>query len=356
MTSKDRVKQSLTHKEPDRVPLFYRDIPATRERLISDLSLKKEELLFRELGIDFRWVSPEYIGPPLDFPDKPNRRKSIWGIESEFTPYGESDGYWNPVLHPMAGWEDSGLLESYPWPKLDWFDFSGLKADCEKYSDYAVMTAPSFASPGILQDPMQPLVGDEQSFMLPYLSRPFFDELVRRIVDFNSALIEKMLSESGDQIMFMRIGDDFGTQNNLLMSTEMWEDLFLEAYRRFAGIAADHGAFYYHHTCGAIYELIPSLIKAGVNVLDPVQVSAQGMDLKKIKSNYGDSLVFSGALDEAGALSNGSAAEVREETFRVLEIMSPGGGFFFGPTHNFQTYVPTDNIVAMYEAAREFFK
>ncbi len=79
------------------------------------------------------------------------------------------------------------------------------------------MTAPSFASPGILQDPIQPLVGDEQIFMLPYLSRPFFDELVRRIVDFNSALIEKMLSESGDQIMFMRIGDDFGTQNNLLM-------------------------------------------------------------------------------------------------------------------------------------------
>ncbi len=355
MTGKERVATSLQFMEPDRVPLFYRDIPEVRKRLIDELQIENEEALFRELGIDFRWVAPEYTGPDLETPEEPKKKRSIWGIDYIYTEYSKNEGYWNPMVHPMAEWDDPSLLENYPWPDPDWFDFSKLKKQCEDFSDFAVMTEPSFASPGILQDPVQPLVGDEKSFMLPYLAESFFTALIDRVTAFNSTLIDKMLNAASGGIMFMRLGDDFGTQHCLLMSVEMWEDFYLPAYRKLAAIAGKYNAVYYHHSCGAIYDLIPSFLKAGVRVLDPIQVSARGMDLKKLKNEYGRKVVMSGAIDEAEALSTGTPLQVREEVFRVLDIMAPGGGYFIGPTHNFQPYIPTDNIVAMYRAAADYF-
>ncbi|NQT59267.1 MAG: uroporphyrinogen-III decarboxylase [Bacteroidetes bacterium] len=355
MTGKERVTTSLQFKEPDRVPFFYRDIPEVRKRLIDELQIENEETLFRELGIDFRWVAPEYTGPDLETPEEPKKKRSIWGIDYIYTEYSKNKGYWNPVVHPMAEWDDPSLLENYSWPDPDWFDFSKLESQCEDFSDFAVMPEPSFASPGILQSPIQPLVGDENSFMLPYLATDFFIALIKRVTDFNITLIERMLAAASGGLTFIRMGDDFGTQQSLLMSVEMWKEFYMPAYHRISSIIEKYDAVYYHHSCGAIYDLIPAFLKAGIKVLDPIQVSAVGMDLKKLKEEYGRRIVMSGAIDEAGALSAGTPLEVREEVFRVLDIMAPGGGYFMGPTHNLQPYIPTDNIVAMYRAAADYF-
>jgi uroporphyrinogen-III decarboxylase len=121
-----------------------------------------------------------------------------------------------------------------------------------------------------------------------------------------------------------------------------------------SAIAKRHGAFYYHHSCGAVSELIPLLIKTGVDVLDPLQVRAKGMVPSRLKTEFGHKICFSGGVDEQELLPNGTAEHVRDGVQSLLDIMAPGGGYFVGPTHNFQCDIPTQNIVAMYEAARSW--
>jgi uroporphyrinogen decarboxylase len=150
------------------------------------------------------------------------------------------------------------------------------------------------------------------------------------------------------------IGDDFGTQRGLLFGVKQWSEFFRPSMRRLADIAHAHGAFYYQHSCGGIRELIPEMISVGVDVIDPVQVSARGMEPAALKTDFGSQIVFSGGVDEQELLRRGTPAMVREGVFDLLNKMAVHGGFFIGPTHNFQTDIPTENIAAMYAAAKEW--
>ncbi|MCX5637996.1 MAG: uroporphyrinogen-III decarboxylase, partial [Planctomycetota bacterium] len=159
---------------------------------------------------------------------------------------------------------------------------------------------------------------------------------------------------AGGRIDFFRIGDDFGTQNSLVMSPRMFRDIIKPALKAMADTAKKYGAYYYHHSCGAVRELIPDLIETGVDVLDPIQVQAAGMVPTELKAEFGQKICFSGGVDEQRLLPNGSPEDVRKGVFQLLEDMARGGGFFIGPTHNFQADIPTANILAMYDAARQW--
>jgi uroporphyrinogen decarboxylase len=351
MTPKQRVQTAMRHERPDRVPLFYRDIPEVELRLLADLGLQDREELLRHLDIDFRWVAPEYIGPPLE-DEQTERRRDIWGVEYYYQKYDETDGYWEPVSRPLAYCEDVAELDAYPWPKLEWFDFSTLTKQIDQCEDYAVMTAPGPASPGILQIPLDNLVGGEQIMLLMASNPQFFDVLVERLMNFWTSFIEQMLTAAGDRIDFFRIGDDYGTQQDLLIGPQMWRERIQPAIRTMYDVAKRHGAWCYQHSCGAVRKLIPDLIDAGIDVLDPIQVKATGMVPAELKAEFGDRLCFSGGVDEQELLVNGSPQDVQASVWRLLDDMARDGGFFLGPTHNFQTVVPTDNILAMYEAGR----
>jgi uroporphyrinogen decarboxylase len=353
MKSRERVLSALNHEQPDRVPFFYRDVPEVSERLIRDLGLKNREDLLRFLDIDFRWIEPRYIGPPLHDPEC-DMRRDIWGVSYKYVRFNEADGYWEPIERPLLDCHDPEQLEDYPWPKLAWFDFSQVQQDVLAYADYALMTAPNYSSPGIFQCPIQTLIGEERSFTDLALDPEFIHALVRHALDFQIPFIERLFSAAKGKIDFFRIGDDFGTQRGLLMSRDMWRTFFREPLRQMADTARAHGAYYYQHSCGAIREMIPDFIDIGVDVLDPIQVKAQGMIPSELKAEFGDRLCFSGGVDEQELLPNGTAQEIRQAVFALLDDMAIGGGFFLGPTHNFQADIPTDNIVAMYEAAREW--
>ncbi|MGV8095428.1 MAG: uroporphyrinogen decarboxylase family protein [Mangrovibacterium sp.] len=177
--------------------------------------------------------------------------------------------------------------------------------------------------------------------------------MIDKILEFQVAFIDKMFSAANGKIDFFRIGDDFGSQQGLLFDTETWKTFFQPAFKTMADTAKKYGAHYYQHSCGAIKELIPFFLEAGVEVIDPVQVGATGMNPANLKKEFGQVLTFSGGIDEQQILPNGTAEDVKKEVKRMIEIMAPGGGYFLGPTHNFQEDVPTKNILAMYEAGRE---
>jgi uroporphyrinogen decarboxylase len=350
MTHKERVLASFYHRETDRVPFMYRDVPEVRTRLKKDLSLDTDEELFQYLNIDFRWVEPIYQGKSLILSD--GHKKDIWGVEWKYTRFSDSAGYWNEAFHPLASVDDPETLDKYPWPTVEDWDFSGVEKICDQYSEYAIMTAPGVASPGIFQYPVQNLIGVERSFTEPLINPEFFQKLLDKILCFQIAFIEKLFNAANGKIDFFRIGDDFGTQQGLLLDIETWKTFFQPAFKKMAETARRYGAHYYQHSCGAIRDLIPSFIEAGVGVIDPLQVKATGMIPSELKSEFGHLVTFSGGIDEQELLPDGSPDQVRAEVIKMIEIMGSGGGYFLGPTHNFQDDIPTENILAMYEAGR----
>lgn len=350
MTHKERVIKSLSHIETDRVPFMYRDVPEVRSRLKKDLNLKSDEELFKYLDIDFRWVAPVYKGADLNLPN--GNRRDIWGVEWQYTKFSDGAGYWNEVRHPLAYVTDPGQLEDYNWPSVGDWDFSGIEKQCDQYAEYAIMTAPGPASPGILQTPVQTLIGNERSFTEPLMNMGFFQKLIDKIQEFQMSFIEKMFIAANGKIDFFRIGDDFGTQQGLLLDIKTWKLFYQPVFKSMADTAKKYGAHYYQHSCGAVRELIPAFIEAGVEVLDPVQIKAHGMEPAGLKKDFGNLITFSGGIDEQELLPAGSPEMVRDEVKRMIKIMSRGGGYFLGPTHNFQDDCPTKNILAMYEAAK----
>jgi uroporphyrinogen decarboxylase len=349
---KERVFASLDHREPDRVPLFYRSIPEVDERLKAELNLSDHEALLRHFEIDFRWVEPRYVGPSLEVPGRPNRKRNIWGVEYEQTKTA-TGSYWGTVQVPLKDVAAPAALDDYPWPQLDWFDFSDLKADCQRYSEFAVMTAAGPASPGVMST-IQDLIGMERVFTDPMLNPEFFEKLAEKVLQFDTPFVARMFEAAGGGIDFFRIGDDYAGQQGLLMSIDMWRSCYRDGLIEMSRTAKRFGAKYYQHCCGGVRELIPHFIEIGVDVVDPLQVLAKGMDPAELKQQFGDRVTFSGGIDEQELLPSGTPEDVRAEVVRMCDIMAPGGGYFLGSTHNFQEDVPTENIVAMYEAAREW--
>ena len=182
MTPHQRVLTAMRHEEPDRVPLFYRDVPEVRERLLKDLDLNNFDELLAYFDIDFRWVEPEYIGPPLEHKENGTRR-DIWSIEYKYVPFNETAGYWEPLSRPLINYTKPEELDNYEWPNLDWFDYSTIAAQVKKYDDYALMTAPGYASPGIIQV-VEALCGEEKAWTDIIANQTFFLALIRKILDF----------------------------------------------------------------------------------------------------------------------------------------------------------------------------
>ncbi len=151
-------------------------------------------------------------------------------------------------------------------------------------------------------------------------------------------------------------GTDFGTQTSAFCSVKTFQNLYFPYYKQVASwIHAHTGWKTFKHSCGAVSKFVPSFIEAGIDILNPVQCSAAGMDPEQLKANFGDRLVFwGGGVDTQRVLPFGTASEVREQVLRRCEIFAPGGGFVFNTIHNVQARTPVENIVAMLDAVHEF--
>ena len=149
------------------------------------------------------------------------------------------------------------------------------------------------------------------------------------------------------------MGDDFGTQDGLMMSVPMWRRYFREGFRKSIELAHTFGLKVMHHTCGSVVELIPDFIECGLDVLQSLQPRARGMDLAALKREYGRDLCFHGSIDIQETMPRGTPEEVREEARRRLAEGMPGGGFIVSTAHNMQPETPSENILTMCKTARE---
>ncbi len=379
MTSRERLLRALDHQEPDRIPIDLGGNQTGIHRhayraLLDHLGLEEEieimdavqqlarpsEAVLERLRVDTRYVA---AGAGTGFDGRIVQRERdgrLWhDLTDEFgvtwSMPDDTPNFMDISCHPLAE-AKLGDLDDYPFPKGD--DpgrFEGLREralELREETPYAVVSGIS----GVVYEICWYLRGLEQWFCDTLQQPEFCERLLDRTLRFWLDWFRLFLDEVGDVVDVIMIGDDLAGQTGPLFRPEFYRRVVQPRHARLVRyIRSRTEARVWYHTCGGCAPLIPDLLDNGIQVLNPVQIGAAGMDPATLKERFGQKLAFwGGAIDSQHVLPFASAEEVREEVRRHLSIWKKGGGYVFNNVHNLQAGVPPENIVAMYDAAWEF--
>ncbi len=379
LTPRERVLTTIGHEEPDRVPLVIGVSNATGIKMKPYQGIKQilgvqapDEYIYDwpELGtalIDedtMRRLHSDVRGV-LDLEPASVRRRNrnrephsdcidSWGSgQLEITP-----GEWFPGVHPLKDARTSEELEAYPgWPDMsDPSRIAHVSKAAKRLAEenqYAILATPWLLFPFERAYAMQ---GMETFLLNMAMDGEFARELMERIAHFCKQLMGRFLTELGDHVDIIKIGDDLGTQQSLMISPKMYREILKPIHADFISfIKARTKAKVLFHSDGDVAPLIDDFVEIGVDILNPIQTSAGTMsDLPELKKRHGKNIVFCGGIDSHRILPFGRPAEVRAEVKRVIEIMGPGGGFMIGAVHTVMNDVPPENVLAMVDAVEEF--
>ena len=347
----ERVTLALNHQETDRPPVDFLATPETWARLKTYLRFEDNEGLLSFLGIDLRQPRQRYIGPPLHR-HADGGWTDAWGVRRR--PVAYCHGTYNEIAeHPLAGTDDPSQLGKYSWPQPEWWDAECLADEIRRFDaqgSYAIELA-EFGDPGGIFETAWYLCGMEQ-LLVDMIDQPDMAfEIMRRVTDFYLGTLERVMATVGDRIDLIWTSDDIAHQHGILMSIRKWRELVAPHHKRFNQRVHELGARVMYHSCGAVRPFIPDLIGVGVDVLDVLQFSADGMDADEIKANFGKSLCFHGGIDVQTTLPRCSQGEVRRVVRERICVLGRRGGYILAPTHNMQADTPPENVVAMYSEA-----
>ncbi|MHB1483171.1 MAG: uroporphyrinogen decarboxylase family protein [Saccharofermentanales bacterium] len=359
MNSKQRVNITLSHKEPDRVPVDYWADPIVTKKLMDRIGCADKDELLKKLGIDFRFIEGSIFTGPVQPVSDDGSKSDIWGVRRKSVMIDQDDpgkgSYEHVTGHPLAFAESVSDIEDYKgWPETVWYDFSKVAEQCDAYSEYSVVCGGDRLNRTAQLKPAMYLRGVEQIMVDLALNEDIVEAIFKKLVDFYLDYNKKIFENASGKIDIFFMGDDFGTQNGLMMSMEMWRKFVKPGFRKFIDLAHSYEIKVMHHTCGAIYELIPEFIDCGLDILQSLQPGARGMDLSRIKKEYGKDICFQGGIDIQHTMPYGTPEDVENEVRRTLDIMSPGGGYILCSAHNLQADVPAGNALALFETARRY--
>lgn len=348
MTSKERVRTSVAHKLPDKVPANFECVSFVMNKLLNHYRFNDPELILKKFDIDFRYVEPQYTGPKLHEYREGNDKikESFWGFKSRCHWTGRE---YNEITcyHPLDGMSTVKELNTFPWPSPDWFDYESIKRKCDKYKDNAIIIGH--------EGPFQiacDLISMEKLFMDMVVNPEFAHGIFDRMVAFELEFYERIFMAANGGIDILRPHDDYGTQLNLFFSVDMWKDYFMENTKKLVSLAHKYGSFYMQHSCGAVRLIIPEFIKCGIDILEPIQ-KVNGMEPEALKRDFGDMLAFHGGIDTQGLLPFGTPEEVKAETRYYIDTLGAGGGYILMASQGFEGDVPIENIEAMYSIRDE---
>ena len=352
MTGRQRVLRALRHEIPDRVPIDYSANPGIDRRLKEHFGLAPadREGLFQALGVDFRRVMARYTGPRLhpESDDPSVRVTPDWGLQVKYIEH-ESGGYWEPWGAPLKDL-DPEIARTYPMPSPDDFDYDAVREACDAWKPYAVNVHAGFE----VMNWTARLTGDETMYVGLALGDPALLTLVQRFTEIKQEVLRRTLEAAGDGVDFVWIGEDLGTQRGPRIGMEMFRERIRPIHQRSVDLARAKGLPVMIHSCGSCSWAFEEFIDMGIDAVDTLQPEAADMAPAHLKSAYGDRLAFHGCISTAGPVTWGTPEDVRKDCRETLEIMMPGGGYCFAPTHMLQDNSPTENVLAMYEAAKEY--
>jgi uroporphyrinogen decarboxylase len=300
------------------------------------------ETVLRRLQSDIRRIEPRYQGP-ADKALPGGIREDYWGIRAKTmrTAVASYDMFVETGL-----WSACGLaeLEGHPWPSPDLFDYSGMADQARRFPEQAVLYEGSdlFTRPAILRG--------MENLLVDMVERPEMAHfLIGKFTDFYAEDLTRALEATRGGFQLYCEWSDYGTQGGLLISPGMWREFAGPYLKRLVDLCHSAGVAFMLHSCGGVRELIPDFISIGVDVLDPVQTMAAGMDPAGLKRDFGERIAFHGGLDTQSTLPFGSPEEVRAEVRQRAATLGEAGGYIIAPSHNIQPDTPVENILAMYE-------
>ncbi len=325
--------------------------------MIQQLALVEDDVMDC-LGVDVKNISPRSSAA---FKIEVRDQGEYTAFYDEFNIGWRSpkDGgwYYDMFDHPLKGPMDEERLAAYALPDpLDPSRFLGLRELAIHIRDVE-QRAVVFGnmSAGVFEL-LTWLRGYEDAYADWGTSSPLAVKLMDRILEMQLQYLEKGLREVGDVIDVAQIADDIAGQNGLLISPRSYRRLLKPIHKQLCDFIHSHSnAKVFMHSCGAIRQVIPDLIEVGVDIINPVQVSAAGMDSAELKRQFGKDIVFwGGGVDTQRVLGTCTPDEVRAEVRRRFEDFKPGGGFVFNTVHNIQGNVPAANLMAMWQAMQDF--
>ena len=363
MTHLERWKASIERKSYDRLPRFYLGTGEFTASLESYLGEKLDTFLYDRFDIDYRFqgsgmegkaFEPEYIGPePKQYAD--GTFENIWGSRQKRMYHRDGQGsYTETFKYALGDAETAAEVDAHPWPQADWYDYESILPAIRAYPDYPFMVG--YLAIGWFSWEVR---GMENCLTDFSLNPAVGQAIIRHISDFGFEYFSRLLATVkdyiGKNVVAIHIADDWGMQDGLLASPEVFHRFYAPEYRRFTDLAHSYGLKVEFHSCGAARALYKDFADIGVDIMNPVQTSARGMVPHEIKKEFGKDLCFSGGIDVQQLLPNATVQKVKDEVKYVLDSLGAGGGYIPGPAHNIQYGTPPQNVVAMYEAMDEYY-
>lgn len=407
MTPRERILAAIAHREPDRVPL---DLGATPSSGISATAygrLKRhlgiaggatqvydvvqqlaqpEETILDRFGVDVLDIGRTFNDRPEDWYDVALADGQPAQYPAWFHPRRDPDGGWTATnsegLEIARMPSDGHYFDQTHFPYLDGYpaDYRDLPKAMNRILWSALVHSPwdHAAEPGFWDELRRRALALRQSsdralmivvgcnlfewgtflrrmdnFMMDVVAEPEeVEKLLDALMERHLAGLEKICAAVGDVADVCRFGDDLGMDSGPFMSPASYAALFKPRHAQLCAYVHKHSKMKtFLHSCGSIRELMPHLIEAGFDVINPVQTACRGMEPEGLKRDFGKEICFwGGGCDTRHVLNHGTPAEVRDHVRRRVEILSPGGGFVFNTVHNILSDVPPENLVAMYEA------
>ncbi len=355
MTSKERVMTAFSCQEPDRVPMNYAANPGIDARLKAHFGLDPKDStgLLEALGVDFRGVGAQYTGPRLhhDIPER-GIRVDNWGKHVRWVEH-DTGGYWDYCEFPLRD-ADEETVRNWPMPSPDDYDYSRIRDRTRQMRQYAIYTGNAGLGDIINTNGM--LRGTDQTLVDLITEDPAGMLLAERRTAISIEITRRILEAAEGGIDFLWMGEDLGTQIAPIISPGLYRKTIRPLHQQFVDLAGSFGIPVMIHTCGSSSWAYEDFIAMGIQVVDTLQPEAAHMSPNYLKSTFGGRLAFHGCISTAGPVATGTVAETIRYCRDILDIMTPGGGYCFAPTHALQDNSPTENVVAMYEVAREYGK
>jgi uroporphyrinogen decarboxylase len=376
MKPRERALAAINHQEPDRVPIDLGSTIVTTTTRIAYNNLReylgmepdpnvvishrqmdtiypKEDLLQR-YQVDFRSV---YLQGPWYFKSRELPDDSFY---DEYNLHWKKALYYYDVIErPLAKIETIRDLDQVAWP--DPYDpgrVAGVREAAQQLfdtTDYLIvadiMCLGPFEGACVLR-------GYEEFLTDLYWNPELAKAILEKILETDIALWDLFLQHVGDKVQVVAQGDDLGIQHSMYIKPDMYRKIIKPLHKRlYDFIHSKTQAKVFMHSCGSVYDAIPDLIECGVEILNPIQRSAAKMDIARLKKEFGKDLCFwGGAIDVQQVLPFASLQEIEDEVKRTIDIMAPGGGYVFVPSHNIQADVTPDRFNKVYETVLEYYR
>ena len=342
MTPRERVLLALGHQSSDRTPANYSAHRGVTDGLIAKLGVADDEELLQALHVDMRRISFGY-GQPDSEPDADGYVRTMWGARRRDTDPGDGEPQY---ISPFDEGTTVDDVHDHEWPDPEALDYTGIRSQCAKYcgtyATYGAPWSPFFHEVGWLIE--------QERFLIWMTTKPqVLQAIIDHVVDYEVEVTDRFLAAAEGMIDITYFGNDFGTQRGLFISPQMWQRFIRAPLKRYFDVSRNYGCRVMKHSCGAVRDIIPLLIEDGVDILDPVQVGAAGMDLPGLVRDFGDQLVFHGGVDTQSTLPFGTTDDVRAQVRSYIDLTRDRGGYILTGSQDYIEDIPLDNILAIYD-------